>query len=100
MATEPASHLSVILDLSPTQWYLSSLPKDTYPLSFKTFLTQALAFLNSHLALKHENTLAVYGALPGKRYFAKPPICLNLIRHLYVCHLQQCLVIFVFGGIK
>lgn len=64
---EPASHMSVILDLSPTQWHLSSLPKNEYPLSFRSFLAQTLAFLNSHLAFKHENTLAVYGALPGKR---------------------------------
>ncbi|KAI5123036.1 hypothetical protein M0805_000472 [Coniferiporia weirii] len=63
---EPASHMSVILDLSPTQWHLSSLPKNEYPLSFRSFLAQTLAFLNSHLAFKHENTLAVYGALPGK----------------------------------
>ncbi|EJD02844.1 Tfb4-domain-containing protein [Fomitiporia mediterranea MF3/22] len=60
------SHLAIILDLSPTQWHLSSLPKNAYPLSFKSFLAQTLAFLNSHLALKHENTLAVYGAFPGK----------------------------------
>ncbi|KAH8119077.1 Tfb4-domain-containing protein [Phellopilus nigrolimitatus] len=63
---EPSSHMSVILDLSPTQWHLSSLPKNTFPLSFRSFLSQTLALLNSHLALKHENTLAVYGALPGK----------------------------------
>lgn len=65
---DPASHISVILDLSPTQWLLSSQPTNPHPLSFKTFLSQTLAFLNSHIALKHENTLAVYGALPGKRF--------------------------------
>ncbi|TDL25898.1 Tfb4-domain-containing protein [Rickenella mellea] len=65
-AVEPSSHMSVILDLTPAQWYLSSLPKNEYPLSFRSFLSQTLAFLNSHLASKHENTLAVYGALPGK----------------------------------
>ena len=65
---DSSSHLSVIFDLSPTQWHLSALPDNAQPLSFRNFLTQALAFLNSHLALKHENTLAVYGALPGKRY--------------------------------
>ena len=68
---EPSSHLSVILDLSPLQWHFSSLPNDNpYPLTFRSFLAQTLAFLNSHLAFKHENTLAVYGALPGKRYIA------------------------------
>lgn len=66
---EPSSHLSVIVDLSPTQWHLSSLPKnEQQPLSFRSFISQTLAFLNSHLALKHENTLSVYGALPGKRF--------------------------------
>lgn len=70
---EPSSHLSVILDLSPTQWHLASqqnnneLQAQSQSLTFRSFITQALAFFNSHLALKHENTLAVYGALPGKR---------------------------------
>ncbi|KAG6831692.1 hypothetical protein H0H92_008335 [Tricholoma furcatifolium] len=53
------SHLSVVLDLSPTQWNLSPLP-------LNIFLAQLLAFLNAHIASKHENTLAVFGAFPGK----------------------------------
>ncbi|PFH53817.1 hypothetical protein AMATHDRAFT_73229 [Amanita thiersii Skay4041] len=62
------SHLSVLLDLSPTQWHLSALPSpaNAYPLSLSSFLSQLLAFLNSHLACKHENSLAIFGALPGK----------------------------------
>lgn len=65
---DKSSHLSVILDLSPKQWHLSSLqPENEYPLSLQSFLSQLLAFLNSHIACKHENTLAVFGALPGKR---------------------------------
>ncbi|EJD02839.1 Tfb4-domain-containing protein [Fomitiporia mediterranea MF3/22] len=60
------SHLAIILDLFPTQWHLSSLPKNAYPHSFKSFLAQTLAFLNFHLTLKHENALVVYGAFPGK----------------------------------
>jgi transcription initiation factor TFIIH subunit 3 len=63
-----ASHLSVIVDLSPTQWHLSSQLDNTYPLSLKDFLSQLLAFLNIHVASKHENTLAVFGAFPGKRF--------------------------------
>jgi len=63
-----ASHLSVIVDLSPTQWHLSSQSDNTYPLSLKDFLSQLLAFLNIHVASKHENTLAVFGAFPGKRF--------------------------------
>ncbi|KAF9231942.1 transcription factor Tfb4, partial [Melanogaster broomeanus] len=63
---ENASHLSVIVDLSPTQWHLSAQATNPYPLSIETFLSQLLAFLNAHIASKHENTLAVFGALPGK----------------------------------
>ena len=62
-----SSHLSVILDLCPTQWLLSSQPSNSHPLSFDTFLSHLLVFLNSHVAYKHENSLAVFGALPGKR---------------------------------
>ncbi|KAF8813800.1 Tfb4-domain-containing protein [Phlegmacium glaucopus] len=53
------SHLSVIIDISPSQWHLSSLPLDL-------FISQLLTFLNAHIALKHENSLAVFAALPGK----------------------------------
>jgi len=63
---DKSSHISVVLDLSPSQWHLSSLPDNPYPLSFKSFLSQVLAFLNLHIASKHENTLAVFGAFPGK----------------------------------
>ncbi|KAH7913906.1 transcription factor Tfb4 [Hygrophoropsis aurantiaca] len=63
---EKASHLSVIVDLSPTQWHLSAQADNQYPLSIQTFLSQLLAFLNTHIASQHENTLAVFGALPGK----------------------------------
>ncbi|KAF8348326.1 transcription factor Tfb4-domain-containing protein [Amanita rubescens] len=58
------SHLSVILDLSPSQWHSSAIYSP--PLSLASFLSQLLTFLNSHIACKHENTLAVFGALPGK----------------------------------
>ncbi|KZT08341.1 transcription factor Tfb4 [Laetiporus sulphureus 93-53] len=65
---DTASHLSVIVDLSPTQWYLSSKTADAnpYPLSLDTFFSQLFVFLNSHIACKDENTLTVYGALPGR----------------------------------
>ncbi|KAN0114001.1 transcription factor Tfb4 [Russula decolorans] len=61
-----SSHLSLIIDLSPSQWHLSAQPSNPHPLSFQTFLSHVLTFLNSHIASKHENTLAVFGALPGK----------------------------------
>ena len=65
-----ASHLSVVVDLSPTHWYLSSTrsQQNSRPLSLKSFLSQLLVFLNSHIACKDENTLAVFGVLPGRRY--------------------------------
>ena len=64
---DKASHLSVVLDLSPTQWHLSAQPSNTHPLSLSAFLSHLLAFLNAHIACKDENSLAVFGALPGKR---------------------------------
>ena len=68
------SHLSVIIDLSPSQWHLSSLP-------LNLFISQLLTFLNAYIALKHENTLAVFAALPGKRYpqsFSLRSLCVHL----------------------
>lgn len=62
-----ASHLSIILDLSPTQWHLAAQSTNAYPLALSTFLSHLLAFLNAHMACKDENSLAVFGALPGKR---------------------------------
>ncbi|KAJ4001593.1 transcription factor Tfb4-domain-containing protein [Lentinula boryana] len=60
------SHLSVVVDLSPSQWHLSSLHQP-YPLDLGSFVSQLLAFLNAHIASRHENSLAVFGAFPGKR---------------------------------
>lgn len=67
MDDSTGSHLSVVVDLSPTQWHLSSHSSNAYPLALNSFLSQLLVFLNAHLASKHENTLAVFGAFPGKR---------------------------------
>ncbi|KAH9949550.1 transcription factor Tfb4 [Amylocystis lapponica] len=63
---DTASHLSVIVDLSPTQWHLSNAPGSSHRISLQYFLSQLLAFLNAHIACKDENTLAVFGALPGR----------------------------------
>ncbi|KAI0663509.1 transcription factor Tfb4 [Cubamyces menziesii] len=60
------SHLSVIIDLSPTQWALCAQSTNPPGISLQTFLSQLLAFLNAHIACKDENTLAVFGALPGQ----------------------------------
>lgn len=62
------NHLSVVIDLSPSQWHLCGQSNNAHPLSLAAFLSQLLAFLNSHIACNDENTLSVYGALPGKRY--------------------------------
>jgi transcription initiation factor TFIIH subunit 3 len=65
---DSSSHLALIIDLSPSQWHFSAQSSNPHPLSFQTFLSHVLTFLNSHIASKHENTLAVFGALPGKRW--------------------------------
>ncbi|KAJ4483225.1 transcription factor Tfb4-domain-containing protein [Lentinula aciculospora] len=59
------SHLSVVVDLCPSQWHFSSLHQP-YPLNLGSFFSQLLAFLNAHIASRHENSLAVFGAFPGK----------------------------------
>ncbi|KAG8759282.1 RNA polymerase II transcription factor B subunit 4 [Serendipita sp. 396] len=62
-----AIHLSVIIDFSPSQWYLSSeQTADQSSFSLADFLPQLFVFLNAHLALQYENTLDVFGAFPGK----------------------------------
>ncbi|GLB37602.1 putative transcription factor [Lyophyllum shimeji] len=68
MDDENGSHLSVVIDLSPAQWHSSAQPPpdNPYPLPLSIFLAQLLTFLNAHIASKHENTLAVFGAFPGK----------------------------------
>ncbi|KIY74425.1 Tfb4-domain-containing protein [Cylindrobasidium torrendii FP15055 ss-10] len=66
MDDSPGSHLSVVIDLSPKQWHLSGESDNAYPLGLDAFLTQLITFLNAHIAAKHENTLAVFGAFPGK----------------------------------
>ncbi|KAF8520366.1 transcription factor Tfb4 [Hysterangium stoloniferum] len=58
------SHLSLVIDLSPTQWHLCSTAPNPLPLNL--FLSHLLTLLNSHVALKHENSIAVFAALPGK----------------------------------
>lgn len=73
---DKASHLSVVLDLSPTQWHLSMQPNNVQPLTLSTFISQLLAFLNAHMACKDENSLAVFGAFPGKRFdFFSKDVC-------------------------
>ncbi|EAU91711.2 basic transcription factor 2.35KD subunit [Coprinopsis cinerea okayama7 len=56
--------LAVVLDLSPAQWHRAA--NDPQPITLNAFLAQLLAFLNAHIACMHENTLAVFGAFPGK----------------------------------
>lgn len=70
------SHLTLILDLSPKQWHLSSLESNDFPLSLDAFLPQVLTFVNAHLAGRHDNTVTVFGAFPGTRLvcFAYVPL--------------------------
>ncbi|KZT61972.1 transcription factor Tfb4 [Calocera cornea HHB12733] len=65
------AHLSLILDLSPVPW--TALSHSTPPLSLRAFLAQALVFLNAHLALRNENSVSVFGALPGRSVGLYPP---------------------------
>ncbi|KAF9075432.1 transcription factor Tfb4-domain-containing protein [Rhodocollybia butyracea] len=57
--------LVVVVDFSPSQWHLSS-QQQPYPLGLSVFVSQLLVFLNAHIASRHENSLAVFGAFPGK----------------------------------
>ncbi|EKM54491.1 uncharacterized protein PHACADRAFT_258371 [Phanerochaete carnosa HHB-10118-sp] len=61
-----ASHLGVVLDLSPKQWHLAAQPSNPHPITLVASLSHLLAFLNAHIACKDENSLALFGALPGK----------------------------------
>ena len=58
--TDRSSHLSVILNLCPTQWLLSAQPSNPHPLSLDSFLSHLLAFSNSHIVCKHENSYRVF----------------------------------------
>ncbi|TFK93765.1 transcription factor Tfb4 [Polyporus arcularius HHB13444] len=60
------SHLSVVIDLSLTQWTLCAQSTNPPGITLQDFLSQLLAFLNAHIACKDENTLAVFGAFPGQ----------------------------------
>jgi transcription initiation factor TFIIH subunit 3 len=67
MSLDAPTHLTLILDLSPKQWHLSSLESNEFSLSLDAFLSQVLAFINAHLAGRHDNTITVFGAFPGTR---------------------------------
>ncbi|GAA6060820.1 hypothetical protein JCM10212_000593 [Sporobolomyces blumeae] len=57
--------LCLILDLNPTAWAASANPppaSSTAPLSLDSALDQVLVFANAHLALRHENQIAVFAA--------------------------------------
>ena len=65
--TDQSSHLSVILDYCLTQWLLSVQPSNPHLFSFDIFLSHLLAFLNSHIACKHEILLRPLGRYHDKR---------------------------------
>lgn len=60
---DDSSHLSVVLDLPPSQWHRSA--HNNPPLSLPEFLSHVFVFLNAHIANNAENSLAVFGAFPG-----------------------------------
>ncbi|KAJ1304534.1 hypothetical protein OPQ81_005675 [Rhizoctonia solani] len=62
----PPAHLILIIDLSPTQWQLSasSNVNGAQGMDLLTFMSQVLVFVNSHLACRQENSVAILGAFP------------------------------------
>ncbi|KAM0754829.1 Tfb4-domain-containing protein [Meredithblackwellia eburnea MCA 4105] len=65
----PGDLLCLILDLNPVAWSLANKAKDEDEddnLSLESALDQVLIFCNAHLALQHENELAVFAAGFGK----------------------------------
>jgi transcription initiation factor TFIIH subunit 3 len=64
----PPAHLILILDLSPSQWQSSALTAPNGGMDLSTFMSQVLVFINSHLACRQENSVAILGAFPGRRY--------------------------------
>ncbi|KZO98767.1 transcription factor Tfb4 [Calocera viscosa TUFC12733] len=66
------AHISLILDLTPVPW--AALSRASPPLALRSFLAQALVFLHAHLALRNENSVSVFGALPGRSVGLYPPV--------------------------
>ncbi|KAA1133364.1 RNA polymerase II transcription factor B subunit 4 [Puccinia graminis f. sp. tritici] len=63
---DPADLLTVILDLNPLAWAdLESGESQEETTSLVSVIESFLIFANSHLALRHENAIAVYGASLG-----------------------------------
>ncbi|POW12390.1 hypothetical protein PSHT_08121 [Puccinia striiformis] len=65
-SNEPADLLTVILDLNPLAWTdLENEDELDQRTNLISVLESFLIFANSHLALRHENAIAVYGASLG-----------------------------------
>ncbi|KAI9622183.1 hypothetical protein H4Q26_015217 [Puccinia striiformis f. sp. tritici PST-130] len=63
-SNEPADLLTVILDLNPLAWTdLENEDELDQRTNLISVLESFLIFANSHLALRHENAIAVYGAM-------------------------------------
>ncbi|GAA5827802.1 hypothetical protein JCM11251_007680 [Rhodosporidiobolus azoricus] len=60
--------LCLILDLNPVSWAESAIatPGKDDALALKDALDHVLVMCNAHLALRHENEVAVFAAAPGK----------------------------------
>jgi hypothetical protein len=92
---DPPTRLSLILDLSPEQWELSASSfQSESPLAFDEFISQVLAFVNAHLAGKHENTITILGAFPGKRrvllQFWRSLLALTFVVYLRMVLIASC----------
>ncbi|KAG0145160.1 hypothetical protein CROQUDRAFT_64141 [Cronartium quercuum f. sp. fusiforme G11] len=63
--TDSADFLVIILDLNPFAWSEFEVEEGGQSIDILSALESVLIFANTHLAIKHENALAVYGATIG-----------------------------------
>ncbi|KAI9261032.1 TFIIH subunit Tfb4/p34 [Sporodiniella umbellata] len=68
---DDSNSLVIILDTNPYAWTESS--KAEIPLSLDDALNQILVYINAHLALKHNNSVAVIASHIGHSQFLYPP---------------------------
>ncbi|EGG01701.1 uncharacterized protein MELLADRAFT_110826 [Melampsora larici-populina 98AG31] len=65
--TDPADLLIIILDLNPSSWsnfkHQSTSSEEFIELT--SFLETVLVFSNTHLSIRHENSLAIYASMIG-----------------------------------
>jgi transcription initiation factor TFIIH subunit 3 len=72
MSSDRGSLLCVVLDCNPVFWGRRKANKDSGDSNFSDVLATLLVFLNAHLTLHRDNTLAVLAANAGKSRFLFP----------------------------